>query len=239
MIRSGSPDQPGSHWDGEGVNFALYSPVADAVELCLFDAGHRQSQIHLLPDQRDGVWFGYLPGCTPGQRYGYRIHGPWLPSKGLRFNPSKLLVDPYARALDGVFEWSGSVFDYDLSTLNGAGPLQPNLTDSAPSIPKSVVCAPIGDLTAQRPRIPWTQTVIYEANVRGYTMCHPDIPEHERGRFAGLSNGKILEYLKALGISSLELLPVHAFIDESFLVGRGLKNFWGYNSINFFTPESR
>ena len=239
MIQDGSPDQLGSHWDGEGVNFALYAPVAEAVELCLFDAEHRQIQIHLLPDQRDGVWCGYLPGCTPGQRYGYRLHGPWLPSKGHRFNPSKLLIDPYARALDGVFEWSGSVFDYDLSTLNGAGPLQPNLTDSAASIPKSVVCGPSGAFKSQRPQIPWTQTVVYEANVRGYTMRHPDIPDHERGKFAGLSNGGILEYLKALGISAIELMPVHAFIDEAFLVGRGLKNFWGYNSINFFTPESR
>ena len=239
MIQSGSPDKPGSHWDGEGVNFALYASAAEAVELCLFDADQRQVQIHLLPDQFDGVWCGYLPGCSPGQRYGYRLHGPWSPLEGLRYNPSKLLIDPYTRALDGVFEWTGAVFDYDLSTLNGDGPLQPNLTDSAASIPKSIVSGPFVASSSKRPKIPWKRTVIYEANVRGYTMSHPDIPEHERGRFAGLSNGKILEYLKALGITSLELMPVHAFIDEAFLVGRGLKNFWGYNSINFFTPESR
>jgi glycogen operon protein len=148
------------------------------------------------------------------------------------------LIDPYARQLDGVFHCSGAVFDYDLSTLNGAGPLQPNLTDSAASVPKCVVTGNAPPRKAQPPKIPWTETVIYEANVRGYTMCHPDIPEHERGRFRGMANGKILEYLRALGITSLELLPVHSYIDEAFLVGRGLKNFWGYNSINFFSPHS-
>jgi len=239
MIQNGSPDHLGSHWDGEGVNFALYSSAAEAVEVCLFDTNSRQTQCHWLQDQHDGVWHGYLPGCKPGQRYGYRVHGPWSPAKGLRFNPSKLLIDPYARALSGHFEWSGAVYDYDLSTLNGAGPLQPNRTDSADSVPKAVVMGATPAFKSSPPRIPWANTVIYEANVRGYTMRHPDIPEHERGKFSGLSNGKILEYLKALGITSLELMPVHAFIDEAFLVGRGLNNFWGYNSINFFTPESR
>jgi len=239
MIQAGSPDRLGSYWDGQGVNFALYSSPATAVELCLFNAENQQQKCYQLPDQKDGTWHGYLPGCEPGQRYGYRVHGPWRPSEGLRFNPSKLLIDPYARALDGAFEWSGAVFDYDLSTLNGAGPLQPNLTDSAATVPKCVVTGRSPAPRAMRSRIPWSETVIYEANVRGYTMCHPDIPEHERGKFRGLSNGKILEYLKMLGITSLELMPVHSYIDEAFLAGRGLKNFWGYNSINFFTPESR
>jgi len=239
MIQNGSPDRLGSSWDGEGVNFALYSSAADAVELCLFDAENRQTNCYHLPTQHEGTWSGYLPGCGPGQRYGYRVHGPWQPAGGQRFNPSKLLIDPYARALDGVFEWSGAVFDYDLSTLNGAGPLKPNQTDSAPVMPKCVVMGAASALKSRSPRIPWSDTVIYEANVRGYTMQHPDIPDHERGKFRGLSNGKILEYLNALGITALELLPVHTFIDEGFLVGRGLRNFWGYNSINFFTPQSR
>jgi len=239
MIKTGQPDQLGSHWDGAGVNFALYSSAAEAVELCLFDSDRRQIQAIELPDQREGTWYGYLPGCEPGQRYGYRVHGPWSPSEGLRFNPSKLLIDPYARVLDGSFAWSGAVFDFDLSTLNGQGPLQPNLTDSAASVPMSVVSGAIPAVRAMQPRIPWTETVIYEANVRGYTMAHPDIPAHERGKFSGMSNGRILEYLKALGITSLELMPVHTFIDEAFLVGRQLRNFWGYNSINFFTPASR
>ncbi len=159
--------------------------------------------------------------------------------RGHRHNPSKLLIDPYARQLDGRFQWSGAVFDYDLTTLNGAGPLKQNLTDSAPYVPKSVVSTAESGTRVAAPRIPWSDMVIYEANVRGYTMRHPDIPEHERGRFGGLRNGQVLQYLKALGITSLELMPVHAYIDEAFLAGRDLRNFWGYNSINFFTPEAR
>jgi len=239
MITTGSPDQQGSYWDGEGVNFALYSSTAEAVELCLFDQHHKQTAIHYLPWQHGGVWHGYLPDCEPGQRYGYRVLGPWAPEKGQRFNPSKLLIDPYARALDGRFRWSGAVFDFDMSTLNGKMPLLPNWSDSAEFIPKSVVSGPHPAVDSLQPQIAWADTVIYEANVRGYTMLHPDIPAHERGKFSGLSNGRILEYLKALGITSIELMPVHSFIDEGFLSGRGLSNYWGYNSINFFTPASR
>ena len=239
MIQEGSPDSLGSLWDGQGANFALFSPSAESVELCLFDAAHRQLNCYHLPAQDDGTWHGYLPRCEPGQRYGYRVHGPWSPAQGLRFNPSKLLLDPYARALDGEFNWSGAMLDYDITTLGDTGPLQPNLTDSAASMPKAVVAAKTRALGVTRQQIPWTKTIIYEANVRGYTMRHPDIPEQQRGKFRGLSNGKILEYLKSLGITSLELMPVHSFIDENFLIGRGLRNFWGYNSINFFTPALR
>jgi len=239
MIQCGDPGRLGSHPDGGGVNFALYSSAAEAVELCLFDASDRETKRYRLPGNSNGTWHGYLPGSKPGQRYGYRVHGPWSPSQGLRCNSSQLLIDPYARALDGLFRWSGAVFDYDLSTLNGAGPLQPNLTDSASSVPKGVVSGATSGPRVSAPRIPWTETVIYEANVRGYTMCHPGIGEYERGKFRGLSNGKILEHLKALGITSLELMPVHTYVDEAFLAGRGRKNFWGYNSINFFTPEAR
>jgi glycogen operon protein len=237
MIKGGNPDLPGATRDDDGVNFALYASMAEAVELCLFDTQHQQQERYLLPECTDGVWHGYLPGCEPGQRYGYRVHGPWDPSAGIRHNPRKLLIDPYARELDGVLNWSGAVFDYDVSTFGETGPLLPNTTDSAPYVPKSVVGQDRPGLKNDRVSIPWAQTVIYEANVRGYTMCYPEIPRHERGKFRGMSNGRILEYLKALGITSLELLPVHAFIDETFLVGRGLRNLWGYNSINFFTPE--
>jgi len=237
MIQTGNPDRLGAYWDGRGVNFALYSSAAEAVELCLFGASGRQSQCFRLPACDGGVWSGYLPDCAPGQRYGYRMHGPWAPSKGLRFNPSKLLIDPYARALDGSFRWSGAVYDYDHTTTGIR--LQPNRTDSAACIPKGIVTDGAAGYAGRRPRIPWPETVIYEANVRGFTMRHPDIPEHERGRFQGLSNAKILEYLKALGITSLELMPVHTMIDEGFLIGRGLRNFWGYNSVNFFTPGAR
>ena len=237
MIQAGNPRRLGAHWDGEGVNFALYSSAAEAIELCLFDSSGEQTQCFYLPANDDGVWHGFLPGCQPGQQYGYRAHGPWAPEAGQRFNPSKLLIDPYARALAGSFQWAGALYDYDHSTTPGS--LQPNLTDSAAYIPKCVVNGPVAKLTHRRPCIPWTEMVIYEANVRGYTMSHPDLPERERGKFRGMSNARILEYLKALGITSLELMPVHAMLDEGFLVGRGLKNFWGYNSVNFFTPESR
>lgn len=239
MMQKARADHPGSHWDGQGVLFALYASRAESVELCLFDDQGRQQASWCLPEQHDGNWSGYLPGCQPGQRYGYRVHGPWQPSEGLRHNPAKLLIDPYARRLDGPFRWSGAVFDYDLTTLNGAGPLQRNLTDSAPYIPKSVISSPQGGANAGAPRIPWSEMVIYEANVRGYTMRHPQVSEQERGRFRGMCNGRILQYLKALGITTLELMPVHAYIDEAFLAGRDLRNFWGYNSINFFTPEAR
>jgi len=237
MIQAGSPQRLGAHWEAEGVNFALYSSAAEAIELCLFDSSGQQTQRFYLPSNDDGVWHGFLPGCEPGQQYGYRAHGPWTPETGQRFNPSKLLIDPYARALAGSFKWAGALYDFDHSTTPDS--LQPNLTDSAAYIPKCVVCGPVAELLAQRPCVPWAEMIVYESNVRGYTMTHPDIPEHERGKFRGMSNARILEYLKALGITSLELMPVHAMIDEGFLVGRGLKNFWGYNSINFFTPESR
>jgi len=239
MIKAGKPDRLGATRDGDGVNFSLYASMAEAVELCLFDAQHQQQECHRLPGCTDGVWHGYLQGCQPGQRYGYRVHGPWDPSAGLRHNPSKLLIDPYARELDGVLNWSGAVFDYDISSFGKTGPILPNTTDSAPYVPKSVVARERAALKIAAPRIPWSQMVIYEANVRGYTMRYPGIPEHERGKFQGMANAEILEYLKALGITSLELLPVHAFIDEAFLAGRGLRNLWGYNSINFFTPEAR
>jgi glycogen operon protein len=237
MIQPGNAHRLGATLDGQGVNFALYSSAAQAVELCLFDSDGQQTTCMFLPSCDEGVWSGYLPGCQAGQRYGYRVHGPWLPEAGLRFNPSKLLIDPYARALDGSFRWSGSLYDYDRSTANGS--LRANLTDSAAFMPKCIVCGPTAERSIRRPRIPWSETIIYEANVRGYTMVHPEIPENERGKFHGMSNGKILGYLKSLGITSLELMPVHAMIDEGFLIGRGLTNFWGYNSINFFTPESR
>ena len=208
-----------------------------AVELCLFDASGQQVRCFNLPGHQDGVWSGYLPACEPGQRYAYRAHGPVAPEQGLRFNPSKLLIDPYARALDGsVPVVRGPVLIMIIQPWSG------RYSPTGPTVhPMSQMCRYRACRIAQlkRPRIPWTETIIYEANVRGYTMRHPDIPEEERGKFRGLSNGKILEYLKALGITSLELMPVHSMIDEGFLIGQGLKNFWGYNSINFFTPESR
>ena len=237
MIQQGMPSQLGSFVEDGGGNFALFASGAEAVELCLYDENRQETAKHFLPGHDDGVWHGFLPGCKPGQRYGYRVHGPWFPEKGLRFNPAKLLIDPYARRLDGMFQWNPAVYDYIPAAKEEAWVRNP--TDSAPFMPLSVVTGVAPDRPAPGPWIPWAEAIIYEANVRGFTMRHPGIPEADRGKFAGLSNGRILEYLKALGITSVELMPVHAFIDESFLVEKGLRNLWGYNSIQFFTPDAR
>jgi glycogen operon protein len=237
MIQTGSPNRLGSFFEGEGVNFALYSGGAEAVELCLYDENRHETVKYFLPAQSDGIWHGFLPGCQPGQRYGYRVHGPWSPRKGLRYNPAKLLIDPYARRLDGEFQWNPAVFDFVPGPKNKAWKKRDS--DSAPFVPLSMVDGPRTISPVPGAWIPWAETIIYEANVRGFTMRHPGVPESDRGKFRGMSNGQVLEYLKALGITSVELMPVHAFIDESFLVEKGLRNFWGYNSIQFFTPDAR
>ena len=236
MLEHGHHHALGATLHADGVNFALWSGSAEAVELCLFDESGRQAHCLPLPGHHNGVWFGFLPGCQPGQRYGYRVHGPWDPQKGLRSNPAKLLLDPYARRLDGEFRWAPCLFDARPANLGG---WRRDESDSASCVPRCVVEGVLPGMAQARPTVPWSSAVIYEANVRGYTMRHPDIPETERGRFRGMSNGQILEYLKALGITSLELMPVHAMVDESFLVEDGLRNFWGYNSIQFFAPEGR
>ena len=226
MIEPGFADRLGPSPDEDGTNFALYSSVAERVELCLFDAAGRQTACHDLPGCDDGAWHGYLPGCGNGQRYGFRVHGPFDPERGLRCNPSKLLVDPYARRLDGEFRWDDAVFDS-------------NDQDSAACVPFSVV-TPVGQAAEDPgPRIPWEESIFYECNVRGYTMRHPAVDEADRGKFSGLSNKKVIEYIKALGVTSVELMPVHAFIDEHHLVQQGLRNLWGYNSISFFAPMPR
>ena len=226
MIEAGSAAPLGATTDEDGTNFAVYSSVAGRVELCLFDAGGDEVQRLNLPGQTGSVWHGYLPGCRAGQRYGYRVHGPLDPAEGQRCNAAKLLIDPYARTLDGEFTWSDAVFD-----RNGE--------DSAPHVPKSVVTAPGAPVMFDRPKVAWADTIFYELNVRGYTMRHPAVTKAERGSFNGLRNGEVLDYLKALGITSVELMPVHAFIDEHHLVKHGLRNFWGYNSISFFAPSNR
>jgi glycogen operon protein len=237
MMLEGCPNRLGARLENDGMNFALYSAGAEAVELCLYDERRHETARHFLPRQSDGVWHGFLPGCLPGQRYGYRVHGPWAPAKGLRHNPAKLLIDPYARRLDGIFHWDPAVYDYVRDPAGEAG--HRSEQDSAPFVPLSVAGGPLDGSAVNSPWIPWAEAIIYETNVRGFTMRHPDIPEPDRGKFRGLSNGRVLEYLKALGITSVELMPVHAFIDEAFLVKKGLRNLWGYNSIQFFTPDAR
>lgn len=226
MILPGRPTVLGATADADGTNFAVFSSAARRVELCLFDDNGRQYDSFTLPECTDSVWHGYLAGCRPGQRYGYRVHGGYDAANGMRCNPAKLLLDPYARVLSGAFNWHGAVSDR-------------NSLDSAAFVPKSVVTAARGAFSAPRPRVAWADTVLYEANVRGYTMRHPQVDASERGKFAGMKNMAVLQHLKSLGITSVELMPVHAFIDEFHLATRGLRNFWGYNSISFFAPCDR
>ncbi len=233
-IRSGITDLLGATADTDGTNFALYSGVAERVELCLYDADRRQTRIE-LPACDNGIWHGYVPGCLAGQRYGFRVHGPWNPDAGLRCNPAKLLLDPYARQITGEFNWDGNVFDYIRAD---DGELTPCAMDSANDVPLSMVVQTTAN-TVQRPRIPWAETVFYECNVRGFTMRHERVPDADRGRFAGMRNKEVLSYIKALGITSIEIMPVLAFIDEEHLVRQGLRNYWGYNTISFLAPMPR
>jgi isoamylase len=236
-IEAGRCECLGAFPDAEGSNFALFSAHAEAVELCLFDAsGQHQIASLMLPEKTHDIWHGYVPGLPAGTNYGYRVHGPYDPRSGQRFNPSKLLLDPYARQMHGAFVWNEAHFAYDRNSE-----LQDLLADSrdnAAWMPKGVVTAANGSYS-RRCRLPnpWHQTVLYEVHPRGFTMLHPDVPESLRGSFAGLSQARVIEYLRALGITSVELLPVHAHIDERFLQQRGLSNYWGYNSLNFFTPH--
>ena len=202
-MEKGSPAPLGSTFTDDGANFALYSEAAERVELCLFDADGSETRLD-LPERTDGVWHGFLPACRAGQQYGFRVYGEYAPEEGKRCNPRKLLIDPYARELAGGFAWSEAVFDFHRESASW----QMNELDSAPFIPKSVVASPAPH-ARPGPKIPWTDMIIYEANVRGYTMRHPGVSEANRGKFRGLRNGEILNYLKSLGITSIELMPVH------------------------------
>ena len=223
----------GATWDGSGTNFALFSEVADKVELCLFDADDGETRLELT--EIDGfVWHGYLPAAGPGQRYGYRVTGPYDPKQGHRCNPAKLLLDPYGKAVDGALRWDPAVFDYQLGN-----PAQRNDTDSAPFMPRNVVINPYFDWTGDRPpRTPYHQTVIYEAHVRGLTMRHPQVAPELRGTYAGLASPPVIEHLTKLGITAIELMPVHQSVPEHELARRGLTNYWGYNTIGFFAPNN-
>jgi isoamylase len=239
VVWPGRPYPLGSTWDGEGVNFALYSEHAEKVELCLFDHSGRRETFRIpLPEQTDMVWHGYLPEVRPGQLYGYRVYGPYAPEKGHRFNHHKLLLDPYGKQVQGTIRWSDSHFGYKV------GHKQEDLSfdrrDDAAGMPKNrVIDSAFTWGTDRPPCIPWHQTVIYELHVKGFTMCHPDVPAHLRGTYAGLASAPIIEYLTRLGVTSIELMPVHAFVDDRQLVERGLRNYWGYNSIGFLAPEPR
>ncbi len=235
----GRPYPRGANWDGEGVNFALFSENAEKVELCLFDpGGRREVQRIEMRERTDQVWHCYLPEARPGLSYGYRVHGPYRPDEGHRFNPNKLLLDPYAKAIAGAPRWSDALYGYTVGSKRED--LSFDRRDSAPGMPRCKVIDPAftwGD--DRRPEVPWHDMVIYEAHVRGLTMRHPEVPPALRGTYAGLASAPVIEHLRRLGVTSLELLPTHSIIDERRLIDRGLRNYWGYNSIGYFAPESR
>ena len=227
-----------STWDGLGVNFALFSAHATKVELCLFDDdGKTELERIELPEYTDEVWHGYLPDAHAGQVYGYRVYGPYEPDVGHRFNPNKLLIDPYAKQLVGDLKWSEALFGYTIGSRDAD--LSFDKRDSAKFMPKCRVIDPAFTWGAYTHKpIPWNQTVIYEAHVRGISMRHPAVPEHLRGTCAGLMNADLLAHIRALGVTSIELLPMHGFVHDQHLLERGLKNYWGYNSIAFFAPHA-
>ena len=238
-ILPGKPYPQGALWDGMGVNFAIFSEGSKAVELCLYeDDGSAEPERIFLPECFGGVWHGYVSALKPGQLYGYRVHGPYEPEQGLRFNAAKLLVDPYAKALSGQVNWDAPVFGYILG--DPAEDLSCNAEDDAQGVPKSVVTAPnFGWDNDRPPLIPMDESIIYEVHVKGFTAQHPDIPEPLRGSYAALGSSVCVDYFQKLGITAVELMPVHAFLDDKHLVDRGLRNYWGYNTINFFAPDAR
>jgi isoamylase len=244
MIRvwPGASAPLGATWDGEGTNFAIFSEHATAVELCLFDHPEDavgRARIHLV-ERTDLVWHAYLPDVRPGQLYGYRVHGPYEPERGHRFNPAKLLLDPYAKAVSGSIRWSDALSAYSMRAPEADRDLQPDTADSAGGMPKCVVVEPAfswGD--DRRPETPWNRTVIYEAHVKGMTMLHPEVPETLRGTYLGLATDPVIDHLLGLGVTAIELLPMHHFATERRLADGGLTNYWGYSPIGYFAPDTR
>ncbi|MDX1606733.1 MAG: alpha-amylase family glycosyl hydrolase, partial [Candidatus Competibacterales bacterium] len=231
-LRAGEPWPLGARWDGQGVNFALFSAHAERVDLCLFDDDGRERDRIALPECSDQVWHGHLPGLSPGQHYGYRVHGPWAPEAGHRFNPAKLLIDPYARQLSAPVRCTRI---HRGDRADG----RPDPRDSAPHTPRAIVLAEATVHDGPRPRVAWRDTVIYETHLRGATLRHPGVPEALRGSFSGFASDAIIDHLVGLGITTVELLPVQAFADEAFLLERGLSNYWGYAPIAWCAVEPR
>jgi len=238
-VREGRPFPLGATWDGLGVNFAVFSAHATRVEVCVFDNdGNTEVERFDLPEYTDEVWHGYLPDARPGTVYGYRVHGPYEPDAGHRFNPNKLLIDPYARQLVGTLKWDDAVFGYTIGSPDKD--LSFDERDSAPFVPKSRVIDPAFTWGNEpRPQIPWDQTMIYEMHVKGFTQLNERVPEDLRGKFSAIGDARVTGYLRRLGVTTIELLPIHAFIDDRYLVEKKLVNYWGYNTIAFFAPEPR
>ena len=238
-VKEGLPHPRGATWDGDGTNFALFSAHATKVEICLFSSdGKRETDRIELPEYTNQIFHGHLSDVGPATFYGYRVHGPYEPEAGHRFNPNKLVLDPYARAHAGELTWDPAVFGYELESGDD---LTFDERDSAPFVPKCVVVDPNFDWQGEpgRQAVPWDHTIIYEAHVKGFTMLHPDVPQRLRGTYAGLASNEVIAHIRSLGVTSVELLPVHTFIDDSYLLDKGLKNYWGYNSIGFFAPDPR
>ncbi|MEA2934747.1 MAG: isoamylase, partial [Variibacter sp.] len=237
-VREGLPYPLGANWDGLGVNFALFSANATKVELCLFDeGGEREVERIELPEYTDEVWHGYLPDARPGTVYGYRVHGPYEPTAGHRFNPNKLLLDPYAKSIIGQLEWNPALFGYKMESMDD---LTFDERDSAPFMFRGRVIDPAFTWgRTEKPRTAWEKTIIYETHVKGFTQLRQDIPERLRGTYAGLATKQVVDYVRSLGVTAVELLPIHTFLDDSYLTEKGLKNYWGYSTIGFFSPARR
>jgi len=238
-LEGGKPHPLGANWDGLGVNFAVFSGNAERIELCLYDsAGRHEIARYVLPDYTDEVWHGYLPHASPGLLYGFRAYGPYEPDKGHRFNPAKLLLDPYAKSISGQLRWTDAVYGYRLTSPRAD--LSMDRRDSASAMPKAVVVDDHFSWGAdRRPDTGWDQTVIYEAHVKGFTQLFEKVPPPQRGTFAALSHPDVIGHLQKLGVTAIELMPVHAFLQDRALVQRGLSNYWGYNTLSFFAPEPR
>jgi isoamylase len=238
-LAPGSPYPLGATWDGLGTNFAVFSAHAERIDLCLFDpSGKREIATFTLPEFTDEVWHGYLPNAQVGLIYGYRAYGPYDPQRGYRFNPHKLLLDPYARRLAGELKWSDALFGHRVNSPRAD--LSFDRRDSAPGMVKAVVTDESFNWADDRaPNVPWSDTVIYEAHLRGLTMRREDVRPNARGTFAALAEPKIIDHLRRLGITAIELLPIHAFVQDRNLLQQGLRNYWGYNTLGFFAVEPR
>jgi isoamylase len=238
-VLEGMPHPLGASWDGRGTNFALFSANATKVELCLFDPqGRRELERVALPERTDNIWHGLLPDVSPGQLYGYRVHGPYEPERGHRFNANKLLIDPYTKQLAGRIVWSDALFGYRAESSRED--LSFDRRDNARGMPKSVVIDEAHTrVRERRPHIPWEDTIIYEAHVKGLTQLREDVPPAWRGLFRGLAAQGVIDHLRRLGVTTLELLPIHGFVDDRHLVEKGLRNYWGYNTLCYFAPEAR
>ena len=241
QMKEGSPEPRGATWDGKGTNFSVFSAHATKVEVCFFDeSGEKEIDRHELPEYTNQIWHGYMPGVQCGARYGLRVYGPYEPDSGHRFNPNKLLLDPYACAHIGEVKWDPALFGYRMESGDDT---TFDERDSAPFVPKCIVVNQEFDWHGQgkltKYRVPFDETILYELHVKGFTKCHPRVPDKQKGTYAGLCHSEVIKYIRSLGVTSVELMPIHTFVSDGYLIDKGLTNYWGYNTIGFFAPEPR